>query len=86
MVHKFFQWRHLRRRKSTHPALRGAQQRSASRDLVQYVKDFAGKDSKHAGSGRRFLSKTLKVAIACGFVAFTIWFVIESYHGLRLLD
>ncbi|MBO94633.1 MAG: hypothetical protein CMI32_07025 [Opitutales bacterium] len=86
MFHKFFQWRHLRRRKSAHPALRGSQPRTPSRDLVQYVKDFAGKDSARAGAGRRFLRKIVKLTLACGLTAFSIWFVIESYKGLRLFD
>jgi len=86
MFHKFFQWRHLRRRKSPKPGLRGTQQRSASRDLMQCVMDFAGKEPKSLGAKRRFLRKLLRTAFACAFVSFTIWFAIESYGGLRLLD
>ena len=86
MLHKLFQWRHLKRRKGTNPSLRGVQHRSASRDLVQYVKDFAGKEGSNLGIKRRMLRKIVKAILFCGFVILVIWFAKNSYAGLQLLD
>ena len=86
MFHKFFQWRHLRRRNGTISGVRGTQQRSASRDLIQCVSDFAGKKTKRRGAGKRFFEKLLRTILGGAFLTFTIWFAIESYGGLRLLD
>ncbi|MFP6855011.1 MAG: hypothetical protein VB980_04445 [Opitutales bacterium] len=86
MFHKFFQWQHLRRRKGTNLGVRGTQQRSASRDLIQCVSDFAGKKTKHRGVRKRFFGKLLRTMLGGAFLTFTIWFAIESYGGLRILD
>jgi len=86
MFHKIFQWRHLKRRKGTNPSLRGVDHRSSSSDLIQYVRAFAGKDPKFPGLKRRVLRKCMKATLVCGLVIFAIWFAMESYEGLRLLD
>ena len=86
MFHKIFQWRHRKRRKGTNPSLRGVDHRTSSSDLVQYVRDFGGKDPKFPGVKRRVLRKCLRASFACALVAFAIWFAMESYEGLRLMD
>ena len=86
MFHKFFQWKHRRRRKNDNPALRGASERTASSDLTQYVKDFGGKKTKSSSTKARILKKVLNVILLGSLVVFIIWFSIESYKGLKLLD
>ncbi|MBL63460.1 MAG: hypothetical protein CMI30_08635 [Opitutae bacterium] len=86
MFHKFFQWRHRRRRKNDNPALRGVSKRTAISDLTQYVKEFGGTKTKAAGTKARILRKILRLTLFGVLLALTVWFVIESYKGLRLFD
>ena len=86
MFHKFFQWRHRRRRKNDNPSLRGASERTATSDLTQYVKEFGGNKTKASGTKTLILKKTLRFSLLGALLAFMVWFVIESYKGLRLFD
>ena len=66
--------------------MRGVSKRTAISDLTQYVKEFGGKKTKAAGTKARILRKILRLTLFGVLLALTVWFVIESYKGLRLFD
>ena len=86
MFHKYFQWRHSRKRNGAKPKVRGVDKRTSRSDLAQYIRDFSSNDVKVSGIQLRLLTSISKMIFALAIAAFVIWFTITSYYGLKIMN
>ena len=86
MFHKFFQWRYLRKRNDHRSRLRDIEVHPSCLSPDQLSKDSDSTKLESAPSKKRALKFICWGTVTCIAMAFTIWFMLASYTGLRLLD